>query len=101
MQPRNDPPVRPDGRCVCGCGRKLVTVPPKTMPKSLRPMFASELASEPFATSACCRAFHGCPLEEKPSTGGWDDPEKADRTRELQWSVRSTSYKQKARRLFA
>lgn len=51
----SDPPVRADGRCACGCGRKL----PRS--KQVRKYAGGQIDSDPFATTDCCRAWHGCP----------------------------------------
>lgn len=40
-----DPPIREDGRCACGCGKKRGAIAVKH--------------SDPFATSPCCKTWHG------------------------------------------
>lgn len=56
---RSDPPRRADGHCARpGCGKRLVAGPPKTLPKSLRPMFMEALAREPFCSTVCCREYY-------------------------------------------
>ncbi len=57
---RADPPVRTDGLCATpGCGKRLISGPPKTMPKALRALFVAELAREPYCSTRCCREWHG------------------------------------------
>lgn len=50
-----DPPRRPDGLCACGCG-KLVPGVPKRRQKGIPD---EAYLAEPFATSECCKAYHG------------------------------------------
>jgi hypothetical protein len=47
-----DPPA--GELCACGCGRALPTRRPRYVPHGALP--------DPFATSACCRRFHGLPV---------------------------------------
>lgn len=66
---RTDPPRRTDGYCARpGCMRRLPAGPPKTMPKSLRPMFVEALAADPFCSSVCARLYHGNP---EPAESIW------------------------------
>ena len=46
-----DPPVRADGKCACGCGKKRK--PPATT------YGLEQYASDPFATTGCCRDWYG------------------------------------------
>lgn len=55
---KRDPRVRPDGKCANKCGRPVPTQPPKTMPKSLRPMFLTALIREPFCSRTCAQIWH-------------------------------------------
>lgn len=59
-----DPPVRRDGRCACGCGKRRVM--PKSHHSSIDP---SVYALDPFASSTCCRRFHGVAIP-KPNIAG-------------------------------
>jgi hypothetical protein len=47
-----DPPIRKDGLCACGCGRKVDV-------KYHSKAAAAVRGPEPFATSNCCKAWHG------------------------------------------
>ena len=63
---RDDPPIREDGRCVCGKPRK--------MPKGA--MYAKAAARDPFCSATCCRRYHGLVTHETTS-GRWADREEA------------------------
>lgn len=60
----SDPERRPDGLCACGCGRPLPG-PPATR----RPDVAVALATDPFASVACCRRWFGLPVEADDEGG--------------------------------
>jgi hypothetical protein len=47
-----DPPVRPDGRCACGCGRK------RQVSKDVRTYAGAQIDMDPFATSDCCKRWY-------------------------------------------
>lgn len=63
-----DPKMRADGRCACGCGRKL--------PRSAqtRKYAGVHLDADPFATSECCKRFYGVSWATDP-----EDDEAAER----------------------
>lgn len=65
-----DPPVRADGLCGCGCGkRRMLTVPKKSgLRGDARADLERLLALDPFASSGCARRWHGCELPVTPST---------------------------------
>lgn len=46
-----DPPIRADGLCACGCGRLVRIKRNAKVP--------IELYRDPFATTECCKAYHG------------------------------------------
>jgi hypothetical protein len=48
-----DPPVREDGLCACGCGRK------RKLTKQARRYAGQQLDMDPFASADCCRRYHG------------------------------------------
>lgn len=50
---RLDPPVRPDGKCACGCGRL------RRLTKQARVYAGAQLDADPFATSDCCKRWYG------------------------------------------
>lgn len=48
-----DPPRRADGRCACGCGKKLPAS------KEARKYAGAQIDADPFASSECCKRWHG------------------------------------------
>lgn len=66
----SDPPRRSDNRCACGCGQPLPAVPKRRQ----RGIPDEAYLAEPFATSECCKAFHGVTMGER-------DPAKQGRPR--------------------
>lgn len=50
-----------------GCGKPLVTQPPASMPRALRPMFTQALAADEFCSRPCAQAFYG--VDPKDSAG--------------------------------
>ena len=55
---RPDPKVRRDGKCACGCGKPLVRS------RDVRRYAGAHLDVDPFASSRCCRKWHGTLGEE-------------------------------------
>lgn len=65
-----DPPRRSDNRCACGCGRPVPGVP-KLRQKGIPD---EAYLTEPFATSECCKAWHGVKIAGYSETSGLDSP---------------------------
>lgn len=58
-----DPPVRPDGRCACGCGKKRpIAAADAKLQRRLRRYAGAQAEDDPFATSRCARRYHGTML---------------------------------------
>ena len=55
---RPDPEVRKDGKCACGCGQPLARS------QGVRRYAGPHIDTDPFATSRCCRKWHGTIGEE-------------------------------------
>lgn len=51
-----DPPVRPDGRCACGCGKSRRTG------RDVKTYAGAQIDLDPFATTECCKRFHSVPF---------------------------------------
>lgn len=49
----SDPPVRTDGRCACGCGKR------RKVSKEARRYAGVQLDLDPFASTECCKRFYG------------------------------------------
>ena len=58
---RPDPEIRKDGRCACGCGKKL------ERSQGVRRYAGPHIDLDPFASSRCCRKWHGTLGEETPA----------------------------------
>lgn len=75
----NDPRVRKDGKCArpgCTKQRPIVTAKGKKRKEMIRYAGAYQLERDPFCSSRCARAFHGCSLASE------DDLEASERRSE-------------------
>src|SRR5690242_4020785 len=62
---RRDPAVRKDGRCArqgCNRMRPIAVLTGKKRRELIRYAGAFQLERDPFCSSRCARAFHGCSL---------------------------------------
>jgi hypothetical protein len=55
---RADPPVRPDGTCA-RCGK------PRHVNAQVRKYAGHQIDTDPFCSTACCRAHHGTTLDAR------------------------------------
>jgi hypothetical protein len=66
---RENPPVRADGTCAHCFGQRRRAERNHSQADSgtrlQRSIWEGHLEKEPFCSTECCRAWHGCPLAEE------------------------------------
>lgn len=61
-----EPKRRADGRCACGCGKRLKRPATPVAKRLVETVPRDPYALEPFATRECCERFYGISRSGRP-----------------------------------